>query len=243
MKRFRFTLLIAAGIFLSGCGQKPAMQDSSGTETTTVTSVQETETTEPQQTDDAPDANDLSFENSYAARLCDLIDRRHFSVTLVQSYQDVVIGTSLIEADGDTVHLKNTGEPDEQYAILDSEDYFFGDSGAYTLRKNGDWATLPYDNNPFSAAQDPDNRKLEAMFFNAGCSPRTEMTLVSRTYDGDTVTETYDTDTGIGTVWMTFDRNTGAYLSGGYKDSVQTVSAMTEETAGIALPPALEALQ
>lgn len=183
---------------------------------------------------DYPAETDLSFENSYTASLCDILDKRHFSVTLELFYDGTFTGTSIFEVNGENVHVKGIAVPDEYYSILESDSYYIGDKG-YNL-KDGKWVENGF-GNTFSSENDPDCERLESCFFNSGISPR-EMTLVKREYDDDSVTETFDnyTNSGMDSIYITFDKDSGELICSGYNDYKQQAVSFSEEVGEIALP-------
>lgn len=183
---------------------------------------------------DYPAETDLSFENSYTASLCDILDKRNFSVTLELFHESTFTGTSIFEVNGENVHVKGIAVPDEYYSILESDSYYIGDKG-YNL-KDGKWVENGF-GNTFSSENDPDCERLESCFFNSGISPR-EMTLVKREYDDDSVTETFDnnTNSGMDSIYITFDKDSGELICSGYNDYKQQAVSFSEEVGEIALP-------
>ncbi len=183
---------------------------------------------------DYPAENDLSFENSYTASLCEILDKRHFSVTLELFHESTFIGTSIIEVNGDNVHMKGIPVPDVEYSILGGEHYYIGEKG-YNF-KDGSWVENTLGNS-LSIENDPDCERLESCFFNSGISPR-EMTLVKREYDDDSVTETFDnyTNSGMDSIYITFDKDSGELICSGYNDYKQQAVSFSEEVGEIALP-------
>ncbi|MBE6862090.1 MAG: hypothetical protein E7497_04205 [Ruminococcus sp.] len=183
---------------------------------------------------DYPAETDLSFENSYTASLCEILDKRHFSVTLELFHENTFIGTSIIEVNGDNVHMKGIPVPDEKNSIFGGEIYYIGEKG-YNFN-DGCWVENTLGNS-LSTVNDPDCERLESCFFNSGISPR-EMTLVKREYDGDSVTETFEnnSDRGMESVYITFNKKNGELLCSGYKDYKQEAVSFSENVGEIVLP-------
>ncbi len=226
----RALLAILLCMGLCSCGMQQSSElpsdvsqqttESSGAVTVTTTAITPAATTlsaEPEL---------LQYAESHTKAICDRIAQRQFTAKMESYYQDTLLALVYLEVNGDDLHLRteytDTGQAAELYCV-----------GNAMYIPNGDSLQCVDASNRYAVENDPDHQHLCGLFFNCGTffAP---MTVLSEETSETVITERFEHNGQE--MYLTFDRESGALLTVGCKESEQRVISLEETEMQITLP-------